>query len=367
MKFENNRNLIFTSFASIPFSPNLACHELVTEYKAIIIRTSELSGVTSFDSSNPSTNDATLIIPTDKLSTEYLVSSTEGVHVGTLHASQFAVGSLHHNSNLIVTFNIKNNEPIIIEGRAYHSGDVFKKTFGELETLQFSHERDLTGTYITSNKPVAVFSGNRCQDVSGTYCSHMVSQLPPINQFDHKYIIPSFYKNTATFIQVLSPFNNNVSISTENNITRLHLREKEHRNINVTTNGVTIVKSDRPVMVTGYSFSNGPYMTVIPGINQYLDYYKVVIPNDYSDNYLCVIIPTGSINNLHINQLPIDTFNSVYQWSTVLSGKSFSVRTIRVLKDAYTLQTTNQEPFGLIVYGYRDHDGYGFAGNFVLP
>lgn len=224
MKFENNRNFIFTSFASIPFSPNLACHELVTEYKAIIIRTSELSGVTSFDSYDPSTNDATLIIPTHKLSNEYLVSSTEGVHVGTLHASQFAVGSLHNNSNLIVTFNIKNNEPIIIEGRAYHSGDIYKKTFGELETLQFSHERDLTGTYITSNKPVAVFSGNRCQDVSGTYCSHMVSQLPPIDQFDHKYIIPSFYNNTATVIQVLSPFDNNVSISTENNITRLHLR-----------------------------------------------------------------------------------------------------------------------------------------------
>lgn len=93
---------------------NLACHELVTDYKAISIRTSELSGVTSFDSSNPSTNDATLIIPTHKLSTEYLVSSTEGVHVGTLHASQFAVGSLHNNSNLSVTFNIKNNEPIII-------------------------------------------------------------------------------------------------------------------------------------------------------------------------------------------------------------------------------------------------------------
>lgn len=97
MKFENNRNFIFTSFASIPFSPNLACHELVTEYKAIIIRTSELSGVTSFDSYDPSTNDATLIIPTHKLSNEYLVSSTEGVHVGTLHASQFAVGSLHNS------------------------------------------------------------------------------------------------------------------------------------------------------------------------------------------------------------------------------------------------------------------------------
>lgn len=181
MKFKSDGMFYFSSFTSHPFPLDLACHELVTEYKAVIIRTSEYSGVTSFDSSDPSTNDGTLVIPTHKLSTEYIVSSTEGGHVGSYHASQFAVGILHNNTNLNITFNIKNNEPITIDGRPYRSGGVYKKTFGELETFQVSHERDLTGTYITSNKPVAVFSGNRCQDVLDTSCSHMVSQLPPVD------------------------------------------------------------------------------------------------------------------------------------------------------------------------------------------
>lgn len=107
MKFKSDGMFYFSSFTSHPFPLDLVCHELVTEYKAVIIRTSEFSGVTSFDSSDPSTNDGTLVIPTHKLSTEYIVSSTEGVHVGSYHASQFAVGILHNNTNLNITFNIK--------------------------------------------------------------------------------------------------------------------------------------------------------------------------------------------------------------------------------------------------------------------
>lgn len=155
MKFKIERNTLtlnFNSYASIPFPFDLACHELVTEYKVVIIRTTDVSGVTLFDSNDTLTNDGTLVIPTHKLSTEYLVSSTEGLYVSSFHASQFTVGILHNNTNLNITFNIKKNESITIDGAAYWSGGVYKKTFGELDTFQVSHERDLTGTYITSNK-----------------------------------------------------------------------------------------------------------------------------------------------------------------------------------------------------------------------
>ncbi|XP_052696261.1 IgGFc-binding protein-like [Crassostrea angulata] len=371
MKVIIDRNLLFTSYANFTFPFDMACHESVTEYKAVIIRTTELTGVTSFDSNDPFTNDGTLVIPTHKLSTEYLVSAIDGINVGPYHASQFAIGILHNNTQLSITFRIKDNKPITIDGVMFWSGGVYNKSFDELETFQVRHGSDLTGTYIKSNKPVAVFSGNECLDSSYSMCSHTVSQLPPIDQFDNEYIIPSFYNNSGTLIQVLSPFDSKVNITIGTNIiSMLHLTEKEYKNIKVTTNEVTIVKSNRTVMVTGYamgSSSNDPYMTVIPGVHQYLDYYKIVIPDKYRDNYLCVIIPTGSFNNLHINQTPVGQFGIVYQWSVISSGKSFDVRTILVKEGVYTLGTTDQVPFGLIVYGHRINDGYGFAGNFVSP
>lgn len=371
MKVIIDRNLLFNSSASITFPFDMACHESLTEYKTVIIRTTDVSGVTSFDSYDPFSNDGTLVIPTHKLSTEYLVSAVDGINVGPYHASQFAIGILHNNTQLSITFRIKDNKPITIDGVVFWSGGVYNKSFGELETCQVRHGSDLTGTYIKSNKPVAVFSGNECLDSSYSMCSHAVSQLPPIDQFDNEYIIPPFYNNSGTLIQVLSPFDSkvNTTIGT-NTISMLHLTEKEYKNIKVTTNEVTIVKSNRTVMVTGYamgSSSNDPYMTVIPGVHQYLDYYKIVIPDKYRDNYLCVIIPTGSLNNLHINQTPVGQFGIVYQWSVISSGKSFDVRTILVKEGVYTLRTTDQVPFGLIVYGHRINDGYGFAGNFVSP
>nr|XP_034318233.1 IgGFc-binding protein-like isoform X2 [Crassostrea gigas] len=371
MKHQIDRNITFTSYTNISFPFDLAVHELTTEYKAVIIRSTELSTVTLFDADRSSTNDGTLVIPTNKLSTNYLVSTIKGYDFGFDFENQFAIGILHNKTQLNIKFNIGDNESLVVHGQLFSSGNVYSHTFGELETLQVSHKGDLTGTYITSNKPVAVFSGTECNKfLSYTTCSHMLSQLPPIDQFDNEYIIPPFYDNSGTFIQVVSPFHSNVNTITGNSTSRYHLNDQEHKNITVTTDNVTIVKSERPVMVTGYAMGSqfhDPYMTVIPGINQYLDYYKIVVPDQYRDNYLCVIIPTGSSNNLHINQLSIGQFNTVYQRAVDSSGKTFNVRTFRVQEGVYTLKTTDREPFGLIVYGHRTDDGYGFAGNFVLP
>lgn len=371
MKFEIDKNLNFTSYANISFPFDLVCHKFTTEYKAVIIRTTELSTVVLFDSYDSFSSDGTLVIPTNKLSTKYLVSTTEWYRSGSDYKSQFAIGVLHNKTQLNIKFNIRNNESIVIQGQTFSSGEVFSHTFGELETLQVSHTRDLTGTYITSNKPVAVFSGNRCHEfISGTGCSHLVSQLPPVDQFDSEYIIPPFYDNFGTVLQVLSPFHSTVNTSTGINISSLHLNDHEHKNIKVTTNEVTLIKSDRPVLVTafamGHTFSFNPYMTVIPGVNQYIDYYKIIVPDRYPENYLCIISPTGTIDNLLINQLSIGQFSTVYQRSVVSRGKKFSVRTIRVQQGVYVIETTDQEPFGLIVYGHGWIKSYGFAGNFVL-
>lgn len=60
------------------------------------------------------------------------------------------------------------------------------ETFEELETLQVSHGTDLTGTFITSNEHVAVFSGNKCiKFVWYKGFNHILSQLPPFDLFDN--------------------------------------------------------------------------------------------------------------------------------------------------------------------------------------
>lgn len=100
MKHQIDRNITFTSHTNLSFPFDLACHELSAEYKAVIIRTTELSTVTLFDADFFQSNDGTLVIPTNKLSDKYLVSTTEWLAVGTDYNSQFAIGFLHNDTQL---------------------------------------------------------------------------------------------------------------------------------------------------------------------------------------------------------------------------------------------------------------------------
>ena len=355
----------FTSFVSIPFPYNLTCQYLIKESKAVLFKISEISTVIIFDSYHKNTNDGTSIIPARKLSTEYLITT-----VPHDHGSQIAVGSLHSETHVKIKLDMSGNGTLTIYGVEYSTGDTLSISLAEFETFQINYDGDLSGTFISANKPCAVFSGNRCKAFPGTACSHMVSQLPPIREYDNEYIIPFFYENNKTLCQVSSPVLNIVHITIGTNTTTLVLQAHEYHNFEIDQNLTSIVKADHPVQVTGFAMgfsTNDPYMTVIPGIHHYLDYYKIIVPENYTDNYLCVIIPRQSIGNLQINNLSTNDFTTAFQSEERSSGKTYIIRILSVQHGVYVLKTTDQVGFGLLVYGNRIDDGYGYAGNFVLP
>jgi hypothetical protein len=111
-----------------------------------------------------------------------------------------------------------------------------------------------------------------------------------------------------------------------------------------------------------------PYMTAIPGIRQYLDYYKITVPLGYTENFLCIIYPAVSSENIQINGLSFRHYSTVYQNSVHLD-KDYSIRVLEVQNHdtTYVLSSTDKSNFGLIVYGHRFVGGYGFSGNFVMP
>ena len=357
----------FTSYINIPFPYNLTCQYVLKETKAVLLKTSGLSTITIFDAFYEHSNDGTLIIPTRKLSTEYLVSTAAPK---PSDQSQFAVGSLHSKTDVHIKFNISNNATLTLFGKNYYTGETCSISLEKFETIQIDHDEDLSGTFVTGNKPFALFSGNRCKSFPTSTCSHMVSQLSPVREYDNEYIVPSFYKNMKTLSQIISPVRNIVNITVGTNTTTMVLQAHEYHNFEISPNLTSIVKADHPVQVTGFamgSHTNDPYMTVIPGIRHYLDYYKIIVPENYTDNYLCVIVPRQSLGNLRINNLSVYRFTTVFQSEEVSSRKTYTIRILSVSQGVYVLKTTDQVGVGLLVYGHRAHDGYGYAGNFVLP
>ncbi|XP_062617021.1 mucin-2-like [Saccostrea cucullata] len=357
----------FTSNFTLGLPLHLVCEYFTMEPKGLILRTSEISTVTIFDSFNIGSNDGTLIIPTQKLSNKYIVSSTDPVFTISDYFSQFAIGALHNKTNVEITFKFKQNTPLTIQGKSYRDGDVFTVMIERFETIQIAHTTDLSGSFITSTKPVAVFSGNRCKKFTN-FCSHMVTQLPPTTEVDTQYIVPPFFHNSGTLIQVVSENLTFIDSSVGSIVSNFYLNEKGYKNIEVTLNVTTVIESNQPVLVTAFGMGDpyNPYMTVVPGIHQYLDYYKVTVPEGYEENFICVIIPSESLNNLRMNGFSASHYTSVYQSALTLT-KQFSIRTFKVLSGTFVLSTIDASQFGLIVYGHRDADGYGFAGNFVYP
>lgn len=359
----------FTSYVNISVPYNLACQYLKIESKAVIFQTSEHSTIILMDSYYGTTTDGTSIIPTSKLSTEYLVSMIV-YERGSWNHGQFAVGSFHSETDLHIKFKMRNNATLMLLGKHYSNGDTFSIFLDKFETFQISLDKDLSGTFITANKPFATFSGNKCVTGSPAGCTHMGSQLPPIQEYDKEYIIPSFYQTDGTLLQIISPNETLINITVEKNTSTLQLKAHEYHNFEISQNQTMIVKSEHPVQITGFAMHNYnyiPFMTVIPGIRHYLNYYKIIVPENDLHNFICVIVPQQSLGNLEIDDLPVNKFTTVFQKLETSSRETYDIRILSILHGVYVLKTTDQVGFGLIVYGHSDSFGYGYTGNFVLP
>lgn len=110
IKSKVDRATNFTSDINIPFPNELSCKYLVKEPKGVLFTLLRPSTAIIFDSYDEGTTDGTLVIPTRKLSTEYLVSS---VISGHQDHSQFAVGCLHDDTDIYIALNPENDGVIM--------------------------------------------------------------------------------------------------------------------------------------------------------------------------------------------------------------------------------------------------------------
>ncbi|XP_062572864.1 uncharacterized protein LOC134234835 [Saccostrea cucullata] len=122
IKSKTDKTVYFNSMSIISLPFTLTCEYLTVEPKAVIVQTSEPSTVTIFDSFGETTNDGTLIIPTNKLSTKYLVSSTMPVLNSVDFYSQFAIGALYDDTSVQIELKIGQNSSIHVFGGTYKDG-----------------------------------------------------------------------------------------------------------------------------------------------------------------------------------------------------------------------------------------------------
>ena len=125
--------------------------------------------------------DGYLALPTPGLGTNYYVMS----YASTRYTgSEFAVVATQNTTTVTITPSAA--------GATKLAGVAFKVLLNIGETYQLENpaNADMTGTLVSANKPIAVFSGHRCTDIpSGKdSCDYLVEQLPGVTPVSYTHL-----------------------------------------------------------------------------------------------------------------------------------------------------------------------------------
>lgn len=369
LKIQIDKNVLVNSSHLIILPTAIELNYLQKEVKSVLIETSDDVNVISFDEGER-TAGSTAIIPIHKLSTKYIVIST-----APSRKSQLAVAAIKDNTTISVTFKMERNRSLKIENITFYRDDVFSFSLDRFETYQIAHSTDLTGSVIESSYPIAAFSGNDCNNIDGIgYCDHLITQLPPTGFVDNMYIVPPNNDDRDTIIRITAIDKSDIFYMIGAANKSLSLYKSNSFDIRISSNQVCYIESTTPVIVTGIGLASkqvlnlgDPSMTIIPGINQYLNYYKIVIPEGYVNNFVSVMIKESSLNFFRINSTVINICDIVFEENVLAGNITYNVRTIRVAEGVLTALALDGEKFGMIFLGVQIAEAYSFSVNFLLP
>lgn len=262
------------------------------ENKVLLVQSDEEIIVYGLNKEKFST-DGFLVYPTDVIGYEYFTLS----HSPTNSYTEFAIGAKYDHTNVLVQLPSRRNAiPIRVElnNRVYTSGDSFNITLQSFQSFQcLSLDlADLTATHITSDKPIAVFSGNARTWVGESNSrDHLAIQLPPIQAYGkHFPIIPIPGRTVGDFVRIVAskPMTTITVIraDTDQPITYEIGTVSHYEDFIVPSDSYTTITSDKPVLVAQISQSQkelsepgDPTMLVVTSTEQFTADYVFSTPS----------------------------------------------------------------------------------------
>lgn len=340
------------------------------------------------------TNDAFLVFPTHALGKEYYVLSynSDGdvdnfnVVNNSSTPSQFTITAVEDNTSIEITPKV----PTAKIGIAKQTVTLNKGESYLVQAKITSRDlhNDLTGTYIKSNKPIAVFGGQQRAALpfnSGNPQASrdiLVEQMVPINFWGRNaFIVPFQPIKTITdygtdLFRVIAAFDSTDLFFNGELVATLNKGEF----LEGVLDQIYQVESSGPILVgeykktsddgssTGlYNFGD-PFMVLVPPKEQFSRIYRCINAQVYdTDNfsgntsisfreqYVTLVAPDNALASVKIDGTSVQTnqFKKIYK-----SG--YSVTTQKV-KDG-THDITCDEEVGIFIYGYGPANSYGYIG-----
>lgn len=287
--------------------------------------------------------DMTYLIDSTSLGTDHVVAGYQNIL-----PDQMSVQATQDNT--VVTFAPRTGSPVQV-------------TLNAGETYMFAANAELTGSRITSDKPIAVFSGNNCANVpsNNTACDHLLEQIPAVNVLSDTYLLAKTPRTgpEGNVVRVVATADNTEVRFNGDLVATLNSGEFYEGRVPA---GLEI-KATQKVLVAQYLIGStqagavtDPAMVVIPGQDQWLDSYVFAAPSgaaDFPTDFVSIVMATADIATLVINGALAD----ISQFNP-LGNTNFSFADFDVSGISGPFAITAASPFLLLLSGFDSFDSY---------
>ncbi|MFZ4784409.1 MAG: gliding motility-associated C-terminal domain-containing protein [Flavobacteriales bacterium] len=338
------------------------------EFRGVHVETLDTVAVFAINF-NPYSADATKVLPTPTLGTEYMVASYAGF---TPWDSELLIVATEDDTEIEIV-------PSVVTAGGNSAGVPFTIYLeqGQCYQLAAGAGLDLTGTLVRgteasgSCRPFAVFSGASCANVPTTCstCDHLYEQNLPVEAWGTEYYItpyaytvnPNWGVSDPTYTyRVLAKENNTAIIIDGGTSFILNAGEYEEFNGQETAHCLT---SSNPVTVIQYMEGvscggNGdPAMTILDDASQKINdiTFSTVNSTVITAHYLNVVVETDNIGSVYLDGNPIaaNQFHSFPNCSSHMYA-AFSLT-------AGTHHLSAPDGVSGYVYGNGDAESYGYS------
>lgn len=328
-------------------------------------------------------SDAFLALPVSELGTDHVVAS---------YAS-------HYRGFILVAAPEDGTEVTITTTDGYSWQNVFNtgpgvvtQTIDSLEVLEIycvGTDCDFTGSQVTSNKPVAVFSGVVLTEVPTAKLAedHLVEQFPSTDRWGEEFVVSTFAgRDSGDFVRIL-PAQNGTVIKIDGTTVATLGRGSFHE-IDLSSGSTAYIETSGPSLVVQYakgdlvdgiSFPGDPSMLIVPPVEQYASDYLLQAPfaaydpvrsragephlpagRDFT-HQVNVVAPTADVGCIRLDGV------AVTGWTPVV-GTSLSVaRVLDIGPEAHRLQCLDPTVrFHATMYGFGTQDAYAYPGEMDL-
>jgi IgGFc binding protein/Bacterial Ig-like domain (group 1)/HYR domain/Secretion system C-terminal sorting domain len=223
---------------------------------------------------------------------------------------------------------------------------------------------DYTGTRITSDKPISVFGGAQCTNISGVLraCDHLVEQLPPLSSWGKSFATVPLATRTGGDVFRLMAQTNGTAVSV-NGVVVANLNAGQFFETILGSATYNRISSNLPILVGQYSRSSeadgvtsDPFFALVPPDEQFLNAYTISagtanIPN----NWVNITSPTANTGTVKVDGVTV----AAGLWNPI-PATTFSGAKVPVTVGVHRI--TSSLPIGALVYGFGSFDSYGYLG-----